>query len=236
MSGEFFDMTSRYAFYFSPPTASPLGAFGASWLGRTIEGQDLGPPVLTDISTAVWRAATAAPRTYGFHATLRPPFRLASAYTEDDLISDLKAFCAQTAPVGLGDLKLARLAGFLALTPAHKDAIGRLAAEIIRHFDRYRPPLSPEEITRRRPDTLTTTQRALLNRWGYPYVMGEFRFHITLTGKLSCAETDLFEKELETRYQPVLEHPISIDSICVLRQRTPESDFVAMGRYPLGSG
>ena len=37
---------------------------------------------------------------------------------------------------------------------------------------------------------LTDRQEALLTQWGYPYVMEEFRFHITLTGALDPAHLD----------------------------------------------
>ena len=49
---------------------------------------------------------------------------------------------------------------------------------------------------------LSEAQRAHLLRWGYPYVMDEFRFHMSLTGSLAQVDAPtqslVFEAELET--------------------------------------
>ena len=226
-------MTHRYAVYFSPSTASPLGAFGAEWLGRTIEGQDLAPPVLSRVSSEDWQSAIAAPRMYGFHATLKPPFRLADGTTEDALLSAVKSFCEATTPVDLGILSIDRIAGFLALTPERKDGIGRLAADIVRAFDTFRAPLTPDEVEKRRPDMLSNIQRNMLESWGYPYVMGEFRFHMTLTGRLSPEDAERFDAELRDRFQPHAQTPVSVDDICIFRQEAPERGLVLSHRFSL---
>ena len=68
----------RQAIYFAPPAGSPLARFGAAWLGwdpeagAEVEGLPVaGLPLPRE-------ALVAAPRRYGFHATLKPPFRLAA--------------------------------------------------------------------------------------------------------------------------------------------------------------
>lgn len=223
-------MTYRYAIYFSPSTASTLGAFGAEWLGRTIEGQDLGAPVLSNISSADWETATAAPRRYGFHATLKPPFRLTEGNSEGDLLSAVKTYAAGTAPVILGDLRIARISAFLALRPERQEAVARLAADIVRTFDDYRVPLTPDERARRRPGTLSPAQRTLLDCWGYPFVMGEFRFHMTLTARLPPADAKRFSTELEKLFDPAKIGPVTIDAICVFRQDTPDNDLTLLKR------
>jgi putative phosphonate metabolism protein len=226
-------MASRYALYYSPETGSPLATFGASWLGRSIDGQLVIPPPLKRISEATWATATAAPRRYGFHATVKPPFSLASNVTERDLFDAVEAFCRNTPAVPLGSLTLKTLSGFLALLPGNNDRIGGFAGECVRTFDRFRAPLTKEEITRRRPEELTDRQKILLCQWGYPYVMEEYRFHMTLTGKLPGAETELFIEELERRFASLREQSISIESLCIFRQQTPESDFIVTDRYTL---
>ena len=226
-------MAYRYAIYYSPPTASPLGAFGAKWLGRTIEGQDLAPPALAWVSAQDWKTATVAPRKYGFHATLKPPFRLADGASEDELVSAVESFCAETGPADLGSLKVDRISGFLALTPERQDAVGRLAADIVREFDRFRAPLTAEEIERRRPETLTPRQRQLLDCWGYPYVIGDFRFHMTLTGNLPEADRAVFCAELEDRFSDLKTGPMTIDGICVFQQKSPEDELSLLRRIKL---
>jgi len=227
-------MAYRYALYFSPPTASALGTFGASWLGRTIEGKIGEPPPLQQITLESWTAATAAPRSYGFHATLKPPFRLAPDVTEQDLYDAVATFSRNTPTVPLGILTVQTLPGFIALLPGRHDKVSEFAGKCVGAFDRFRASLSEEEIARRRPDTLTDPQKNLLDRWGYPYVMNEFRFHMTLTGDPPSSERALFMEELKRRFGFLDQAPASIDDICVFRQQTPESDFIAMGRYPLG--
>lgn len=224
-------MAFRYAIYFAPPTASVLGDAGTTWLARSIEGQDIAPPVLSNISSADWESATAAPRRYGFHATLKPPFRLAEGTSEGELLSAVQTYSAGTAPVILGDLRIARISGFLALRPERQDAVTRLAADIVRTFDEYRAPLTPEERARRRPDTLSPAQRTLLDNWGYPFVMGEFRFHMTLTGRLAPEDAERFSAELEKRFDPAKIGPVTINTICVFRQDTPDSDLTLLKRY-----
>ena len=46
-----------------------------------------------------------------------------------------------------------------------------------------RPP-GAAELERRRKAGLSAAQEKMLLRWGYPYVLDEFRFHLTLTGRL----------------------------------------------------
>src|SRR6056297_1726408 len=69
--GEFMTY-SRFAIYYLPP-AGPLAEFGARWLGWDVEnGRALRQPDLPGLE-----GITKAPRKYGFHGTLKPPFRLA---------------------------------------------------------------------------------------------------------------------------------------------------------------
>ena len=64
---------ARVAVYYAPRPDDPLFAAGATWLGRDPESDAPAPqPDLPDIVEI-----TAEPRLYGFHATLKPPMRLA---------------------------------------------------------------------------------------------------------------------------------------------------------------
>src|SRR5262249_36490571 len=93
-------MTVRYALYYAPEEGSALGRFGSEWFAR----EDL-------------RAFTVAPRRYGFHATLKAPFRLARGERVEDLVRALKRFCAGQPAFRLPPLKVALLEDFLALVP-----------------------------------------------------------------------------------------------------------------------
>ncbi len=67
----------RYALFWAPPRGSALARFGASWLGWDAEAGELVPhPEVPRLPLPV-AEITATPRRYGFHGTLKPPFRLA---------------------------------------------------------------------------------------------------------------------------------------------------------------
>jgi len=227
-------MTRRYAIYYAPPPRSPLARFGAAWLGRDAEsGESLAPHDLHRITGDQWRAAISAPAPYGFHGTLKPPFALAADTGEADLFAAVAALGASQAPVTLGRLRLKRLGGFLALMPEQADGIAALAARCVRELDRFRAPPSAAEMDRRRAKGLSAAQEDLLQHWGYPYVLQEFRFHLTLTGNLPDAEADIFEAALHARYAPIADHTVSVDDLCVFRQESEKDDFILASRYPL---
>ena len=167
----------RYAIYDPGPAA--LAEFGANWLGwdarRGVESRGLGG------------ALVEVPRRYGFHATIKAPFRLAPGCSPEALVAAFDRLCAGLAPVAAEPgLQLRRIAGVLALVfEPQPPAVTALAAAVVRGLDGFRAPLTPEDRARRRPERLTDAQRALLDRWGYPWVMEEFRYHMTLTGALS---------------------------------------------------
>lgn len=199
----------RYAIYFAP--TGPLAAFGAAWLGwdmaRGRSPRGSRPPRI--------KALTRTPRRYGFHATLKPPFRLAPDSDQDMLIADLRQIAADQPPVMLaGGLRLALLDGFPALVPARpSQALQDMAARMVRDLDHHRAPLSPEDRARRDPDRLSPPQRALLDRWGYPWVMGQFRFHMTLGARLDAAQGDALIAAITPRLAPFLADPHPIDSV-----------------------
>ncbi|NDI04306.1 MAG: DUF1045 domain-containing protein, partial [Rhodobacteraceae bacterium] len=99
---------SRYAIYYIPD--QPLFQIGSDWLGwNSITGQE------TTLS-ADHRRITDRPRKYGFHATVKPPFSLASNSTQGDLQDAFQTFCATVSPATGGTLKISRLGRFLAMT------------------------------------------------------------------------------------------------------------------------
>lgn len=230
-------MTRRYAVYYAPPPRSPLALFGAAWLGRDAEsGESLAPHDLYQITVDRWRAAISAPASYGFHGTLKPPFALAPDTGEADLFAAVAALGASQAPVTLGRLRLTRLGGFLALMPEQADGIAALAARCVKELDRFRAPPSAAELDHRRAKGLSAAQEELLQHWGYPYVLQEFRFHLSLTDNLPDAEADIFEAALETRFAPVREQRVAVDDICIFRQETRQDDFVVAARFALSGG
>ena len=201
------DHYRRYALYYTPPQGE-FADFGASWLGWDgVRGAAVAQPDLPGLDIA---ALTAEPRKYGFHATLKAPFRLAAGCQLGDLRDALAELASGLAPVILPGLHLARLGSFLALVPNENILpLRNLAEKLVIQLDPLRAALTEAEISRRRPEILTARQRAYLDRWGYPYVKDEFQFHMTLSGALQPRGLDRFEQVL----RPLLEavpNPVEI--------------------------
>jgi putative phosphonate metabolism protein len=220
---------NRYAVYFAPRE----GAFAqrtAEWLGRNPEtGQALSQPVLAGIGDP--DAITVDPRRYGFHGTIRAPFRPAPGVTETMIRDRVAGLAARLAPVTCKGLRLEVLHGFLALTPLGCEAaLLDLAAAVVEATDDLRAPLTDTEIARRRPDQLSARQRALLDRWGYPFVMEEFRFHLTLTDRLP--EPGPILEALDAHFTPVLPSPFAIEDLCLFGDDSAGS-FRLLHRYAL---
>lgn len=220
---------NRYAVYFAPRE----GAFAqrtAEWLGRNPEtGQVLPQPVLPGISDP--HSITMDPRRYGFHGTIRAPFRPAPDVTETMIRDQVAGLAARLSPVTCEGLRLEILHGFLALTPLGCEAaLLDLAAAVVEGTDDLRAPLTEAEIARRRPDRLSTRQRILLDRWGYPFVMEEFRFHLTLTDRLD--EPGPVLAVLDAHIVPVLPRPFVIEDLCLFGEDAAGS-FRLLHRYAL---
>ncbi len=66
---------ARYAVYWAPEPATELARFGARWLGRDAETGQRTTALAAGLPLS-WERATEEARLYGFHATLKPPFRL----------------------------------------------------------------------------------------------------------------------------------------------------------------
>lgn len=221
----------RYAIYQTPPPG-PLADFGASWLGwDAFAGAERVHPDLPGLSRPV-AELTARPRKYGFHGTLKPPFRLAPGRDPTELAAALAGFARTVPPITLAGLRLARLGGFLALVPDGDPApLAELAARVVEHFDPYRAPLSATERARR-GSGLSPRQAQMQERWGYPFVMEEFRFHLTLTGPLESGEAETAMAALAPHIAPLLPRPFRVDELCLFGE-DGDGRFRLLHRYTL---
>lgn len=204
----------RYAIFYTLPPG-PFAEFGAAWLGwdvalgrqvehLQIDGLDVGK-------------ITKAPRKYGFHATLKPPFALADGQCENVLSAQFDIFCEKKFPVTLGAFELVRLGSFLALVPnAPIAALTALAADVVEHFDGFRAPMDTEELARRRARNLSPAQDQMLLRWGYPFVMQEFRFHLTLTGRMPRRQAAEVQKLMRPLITPMIVKPFKLDALSLM--------------------
>lgn len=228
---------SRYAIYFAPDAGSALHEFGAHWLGRdAIAGTDVPRPALDGFTAEQQAELTRTANSYGFHATLKPPFHLSEGYTVDQLLAEAELFAAARHPFFI-ELVLRDLSGFLALMQKESKAEMReLAADCVRHFDPFRALPNDAELEKRREAGLSAQQEAMLQRWGYPYVMGEFRFHMTLSKRIKDdSEREALMREVLRLGEDALSAPVSIDSVSIFRQSDRKAPFTRLARFPFRS-
>ena len=225
----------RYAVYWAPQAESNLARLGETWLGLG-EGSEAAvqPPTIPGFDGPRIHALTAEPRRYGLHATLKPPFALANGTDVASLRQALNEFAARQASVTLAGLRITLLDRFIALTPsAASPALDALAAGCVTHFDRFRAPAAPAELARRRATGLSPVEDAHLLRWGYPYVLDRFRFHVTLTGPLDPAETQRLMPPLIRLFAPVTRAPVTLADIALFHEPVPGDPFRLVERFPL---
>lgn len=224
-------LAHRYALYLAP--TGLWREHGSRWLGRCADTGEALPP-LPD-QPAESRAWTEAPRHYGLHATLKPPFRLSPGASPQQVDAAARRLAEGNAPFSL-ELECEPLRGFLAWRIAASDAPGRariqtLAEAAVRDLDSLRAPATPEEIARRQPQSLSLAQQSMLARWGYPYVFDTYVFHITLTGKLQDDALAQAQAGIATFAQPLRGQAMYVPGISVYVQSAPGADFVAARHY-----
>jgi hypothetical protein len=175
------------------------------------------------------------PARYGFHATLKAPFRLADGITLDGLEVALADFAQCQVALSLGLLSITRLSSFFALTaPEARTALLKLEEAVRTAFEPFRAPLSEAEIAKRQPHKLTDSQRENLARWGYPHIGPDYRFHMTLSGSIAEGpEASAFEARLHRHFGPVLERPVTLDALALFVEPEPGAAFHIHSRHPL---
>lgn len=227
----------RYAIYYTPPPAHPLTRQAAQWLGRdAFSGAPLPQACVPGLDADAMADLTAEPQRYGFHATIIAPFRPAAGVSEAKIVAAFEAFCEAHDPARIGMLHVSRLGNFLALTPVEPSPeVNALQAAAVHAFTGLRAPLGEAEIARRRPERLTMRQRDYLDRHGYPYVLDEFRFHMTLTGPLERHDTVRIEAAAEAHFGAALALPPVLDHLALFVQTEAGVPFTVHSLMPVGS-
>lgn len=225
----------RYAIYFAAGHDSALTRFGAELLGYDAYTGDEVPFPREALRVAPdWRDVTADPRKYGFHGTLKAPMALAAGKTEADLAAACAAFAGKARAIPAIRPVVDSISGFIAVIPAEPvGALQELAAECVREFDSFRPDLTAEDRARRKPDKLSERQRDYLDRWGYPYVMEEFRFHMTLTGRLDAERRGPILEMLRVRFAALQLDALAIDRIALFKQGDATAKFRILAEWAL---
>ena len=209
-------MFKRYAIYFVPKGA--LAKFGRAWLGwdcrkgQYISSENTFSEPLTDREYF-----TKKPRKYGLHATLKAPFRLQTTQNEPALRSAFHGFCNHQKPAASGNLTLSEQGGFISLRPQRQSAaLFELGKNCLEAFDPFRAPLDQNDLNRRRNARLSPRQNDFLHQWGYPYVLQEFQFHITLSSRLSILQREKIIPALKNLLAHELDCPFIIAHLALM--------------------
>jgi hypothetical protein len=220
----------RIALYWAPRLEDPLHRLGSHWLGRDAEtGAGMPQPALPGLDLA---EVTAEARRYGLHGTLKPPFRIRTSWA--DVRAAAMALAARTRPFALPPLRLAEHHGFLALLETERSAeLQAFCDACVTGLDTHREPPTEAEIARRRPERMSERQRAYLQLWGYPYVLDEWWFHVTLTRRLTPEERAVVEPALAAHLGEAPALPRRVTELCLFTQAGPDAPFLIAERLPL---
>lgn len=146
----------------------------------------------------------------------------------------MAALAASTPAVVVPSLSIAMLGTFVAFRPDDDTpAVDRLAAECVTRLAALRRPADDLDVLRRRRAGLSPRQDELLRAWGYPYVLDEFRFHMTLTRRLRDAEVTDVLAAARHWFADLDGRPYALDDLTVLVQEGPGDPFVEHSRHPL---
>ncbi|MEL6235852.1 MAG: DUF1045 domain-containing protein [Pseudomonadota bacterium] len=223
---------SRYAVYWTAEAGSQLAHAGACWLGwDAAEAQPRAHPDLgVDLA-----GLTERPRKYGFHGTIKAPFRLVETQSAPTLVEAFARRASQMAPFEMPPLVPRWLGPFMALVPgADAPPLAAFAGDWVQSLEAFRAPLSPDDLARRRKSGLTEAQDRHLLRWGYPYVFEEFRFHVTLTGPVADPSMrEVAEKAAQAWFGPMLGAPVPVREVCLFGEAA-DGRFEVVARARLG--
>ncbi|UCI31709.1 DUF1045 domain-containing protein [Mesorhizobium sp. B4-1-4] len=221
----------RFAIYYTPAPQHPLTAAATTWLGR-----DAFAPGACS-ADAGERALISQPRRYGFHATLKAPFRLSDGACVEALERALRGFAANIPACPIGPLRIDLIGGFFALVPSQPlPSLRGFASRVVEEFDRFRAPMDADDLKRRMNGGLDDVEMTNLVTWGYPYVRSRFRFHMTLTDRVPEDQRAPMQARLEEVFEPHLGEDYHIDALSLFVQEHRGADFVVRSQFPLRTG
>ncbi|HTJ57960.1 MAG TPA: DUF1045 domain-containing protein [Devosiaceae bacterium] len=230
-------MPERYGIYFAPAVTNPLWSLAAQWLGRDALTGEAIEAEAGGLSFAKRFPLTVSARRYGFHATLKAPMALDGKLEGKDLDRALKAYAAEQAPVDMGPIVLRAIGRFLALVPdVQSAALTEFAGRIVTDFDGFRAPMTEADREKRNGDgRLSARQVELVDRYGYPYVLEEFRLHMTLTDRLPPEEHEEVFAAASQWFAPVIGENLLLDRLVLFHEAEPGAPFTRLRDYPLMS-
>jgi hypothetical protein len=228
---------ARYAIYFTPQPGTALAAFGRSWFGRANDGITLQAFSDAGLSGTSFAKIAAAPGRYtGLHALFRAPFALRDGMGPEALKSRLITFAARRKPVETGPLTLSRAGRFLVLRPVEATpALEWLAAQCVGAFEDFAAPPSDTEREEHASPHLSDYQRLLLESFGDPFALSEYRFAITLTGPLDAAHLERVAQALWPVLEEICASGVTVDGLSLFGDSGGRTPMRLVGRYRLGA-
>jgi hypothetical protein len=192
-------------------------------------------PLIDGLAPAAFHQLTAAPRRYGWHATLKAPFSLAQGVSETALRVSVGHLAQSLSAFDMPALEVVQLDDFLALTPDSESAnLVAAATACVTQLHHCAAALGGADLQRRRAAGLTARQDALLVRWGYPYVKEEFRFHCSLTGSLSQLSQPQIEAVVQAAQAFFVALPkLRFHTLALFIEPAPGADFMLLEHFKL---
>jgi Protein of unknown function (DUF1045) len=228
---------TRYAIYYTPQPGSALAVFGRSWFGRANDGVTLQAFSGAGLAGTSFAKLAVAPGRYtGLHALFRAPFAPREGIGPDAIKIRLINFAARRKPVETGPLTLSRAGRFLVLRSVEATpALDWLAAQCVATFEDFAAPLSDTEREEHASPNLSDYQRLLLESFGDPYVLSEYRFSITLTGPLDAAHLERVAQALWPVLEEICASGVTVDGLSLFGDGGGRSPMRLVGRYRLGA-
>ncbi len=209
----------RYAIFYLPKQSSELWKRASQWLEYdSYLGEIITSRVKPKhLSIYIQRAAK-----YGFHGTLKAPFRLHQGKTEEELLLHMDTVAKQLSPISTDGFEILQIGKYLALTLSDEaggihNKVTELANHCVEIFDVYRKPMA-EDDRQQRLTGLNARQIQLLDQWGYPYVQEQYQFHMTLADSIPENMISEVSKFAYEYLGDSIKKPINIDAISVLKQ------------------
>ena len=231
----------RVAIYFLPKKNSSLENFGKNLLGRDINKKkkisltrrqkyfiNRGFTYFDELKDYFEQ-----PAKYGFHATLKAPFRLKRNVKTKNFYDVISHIAAQHSRFKIKGLKIVYSKKFTFITSRKPNKLLRnLENDLVKHLDTFRAELNKTEIKKRIPDSLTFKQNKYLKEWGYPFVFDQFKFHMTLMNQNNNKLSNKQKLELEKLIYKISNNVIEFNEISLLGENK-NGHFEEIKRFKL---
>jgi hypothetical protein len=96
---------------------------------------------------------------------------------------------------------------------------------VVEAFEPFREPLGESERARRLKAPLTPRQIELVDQYGYPYVLEQFLFHMTLTDRLAEELREPLRARAADWFAEALAAPVVLDRLVVFAEPEPGAAF-----------